>query len=116
MPDSNSTNLREQNQFEIVSRRYSYRCVGFAPGHFLTPIRTLLANDTQGGPGDCRKSLRIDILFAVQANSERICLDAAKRNLHFAQLPGAPFQIAYRVVAVAGVLNSVQFIRTRLDG
>jgi hypothetical protein len=91
------------------------RCVDSAPGRFLA-IQSRLADDTEGSPRDRGKALGIDFLFAANAESKGACMDAAKRASYFCKLAGIALEIVDRQVAIAGVLDSVQLIRTCLDG
>jgi hypothetical protein len=74
-----------------------------------------LADDTGGSSRDGGKALRIDVRFAFYAASKSTSINAPKCSLHLAEAAGIALDIANRDVALAGVLDSVQLIRTGLD-
>ena len=55
-------------------------------------------------------ALRMDVLFAADADSKHSRIDAAMCDLHFMQPAGGTLKIADRVMAIAGVLESIQLI------
>ena len=67
-------------------------------------------------PRDCGKALRIDFLFAANAESKGACIDAAERASYFCKLAAIAREIIDCQIASAGVLDSVQLIRARLEG
>jgi hypothetical protein len=56
-------------------------------------LQSLLADDTERSPRDCVKALRIDFLFAANAESKCACSDAAKCGSHFSKLGGIAREI-----------------------
>ena len=54
--------------------------------------------------------------FAFDATPKRIPFDAPKSGTHFAETGGIAFDTADRHIELAGVLDSVQLIRTGLHG
>jgi hypothetical protein len=61
------------------------------------------------------RALRIDVRFAFYAASKSTSINAPKCSLYLAEAAGIALDIANRDVALAGVLDSVQLIRTGLD-
>src|ERR1700676_2301439 len=62
------------------SGRHDQRCLDLVPGRFPFAIRSLLADYAERSPWDCGKALRIDGLFASDADSKGIRINAAQRG------------------------------------
>ncbi len=61
------------------------------------------------------RRFRIDIRFAFYAASKSTNINAPKCSLFLKEAAGIALDVANRDVALAGVLDSVQLIRTGLD-
>ena len=72
-------------------------------------------NKTRRSRARSSKALRIDVLPAADADSECTCINTAKCDSHGVQPVEVTLKIADRVIAIAGLLDPVQCIRTRLD-
>lgn len=72
-------------------------------------------NKTRRSRARSSEALRIDVLPAADADSECTRINTAKCDSHGVQPVEVTLKIADRVIAIAGLLDPVQCIRTRLD-
>jgi hypothetical protein len=91
------------------------RCLEFALRRFLLTIGALLADDTEGRPWDRRKTPGTNDLFAIRADPKGPRIHAAKCASHVSEPAGRTLKIVHGGIAGASVLDSIQFVRARLD-
>jgi hypothetical protein len=103
-----------ENRLQLISGGHDERCVNFVPRRFLLAIRSFLADNTDEAHGMAARRFGLMVashstqLPKVPASKRRSAARTSRTRLESRSI----FPIA---IALAGVLDSVQLIRTGLD-
>jgi len=88
---------------------------GFIPGRGFVAIFSLLAVETQSGPGDGGQAPCADFLFAIEAGAESALVDPLQGSPDFAELARFPLQTSDGHVSLGGVLDLVEQLCAGID-